>query len=118
MFRTKGLRALLAGVVFGLAAAVGCGDANLDETGNSKGAEIVMSAENGRAGSASASAMNQSAVQPGTVPVPVPGCRAGNTCFGASGCMGVCDPASGLITACAGCADGVFTDCGERACQQ
>ena len=119
MFRMKVLRAFIASLVFGLAlSAVGCGDVDLNEgsSGSGKGPEFVTTMQSGRPVSGGSSVESESTPQSGPVQVVSP-CKPAGACLGTIGCMGACDPAGAVITACQRCVDGVFTDCTARTCQ-
>ena len=45
------------------------------------------------------------------------GCGQGLPCTGPDGCVGACDPATNLVTACAACDNTTFTDCTQSACR-
>ena len=120
MFRTKLLRAVFAIAMCGLgSSAVGCGDEELNtgNTGSGKGPEMITTMESGRPVPGGASVMSQGTPQVGIVPEPsgATACRPDATCLGTFGCMGIC--VDNVITACASCVDGVFSNCTERACQ-
>jgi hypothetical protein len=97
----------------------GCGDADLNvgSSGGSKGPEITASIETGRPGPVGASSLSQSTSSTPFVPTP-PACGEGLACIGnGGGCLGACDPATGMITACAQCNDGVLAACTQHVCQ-
>ncbi|HMF42933.1 MAG TPA: hypothetical protein VKQ32_19810 [Polyangia bacterium] len=45
-------------------------------------------------------------------------CALGRACTGSAGCAGDCDPNTSLISGCARCVKGVFTNCSQGQCQE
>ena len=120
--RWRAVIAVCAAVTLGLVVAVqGCGGVDQPDpvNGGSKGPEMNSSVTQGpRAPGAS----QMSQTMPGSTAAAPPSpmadgrCAQGMGCAGTSGCTGVCDPNTSLITLCASCDNTTFTDCTQRAC--
>jgi hypothetical protein len=113
----RAVLAVCASAVLGLSIAAGGCESDYDpgpESGGSKGPEM-MRAPSGQPASPSASAMSPGSPPP-SMTFPSAPCGEGLTCAGATACMSACDPIDQLVTSCARCEAGAFTDCTDHPC--